>query len=121
MLNRCYNANHKYYNRYGGRGITVCDEWKNNFQAFYDWAISNGYRDDLTLDRKDNDNGYSPENCRWTTKKEQSNNRENNIVITYNGKTQTLSQWAEEIRIPYHKLLVRIKRGWSVERAFTKP
>lgn len=75
MKQRCLNSNHRRYNDYGGRGITVCEEWKNSFQVFYDWAMANGYKENLSIDRIDNDKGYSPDNCQWATMKEQRNNR----------------------------------------------
>lgn len=75
MKARCYQVHRKDYKNYGGRGITVCDEWKNNFKAFYDWAISSGFKEDLTLDRIDNNGNYEPSNCRWSTKSEQRINQ----------------------------------------------
>lgn len=78
MNKRCINPKSPYYYLYGGRGITVCDEWKHNFQAFYDWALANGYNEKLSIDRIDNDKGYSPANCRWATASEQRKNQRRN-------------------------------------------
>ena len=119
MKARCNNQTTKQYKDYGGRGITVCAEWANNFEAFRDWALANGYRDDLTLDRKENDGPYSPDNCRWATRKDQQNNKRNNHMITFKGETRTLTQWAELTGIPRTTLWDRLVRGWSIERALT--
>ena len=113
MKQRCYNINYTYYKDYGGRGIAVCDEWLNDFQAFYEWSMNNGYKDNLTIDRIDNNKGYSPNNCRWVTRKTQVQNRRNNVYITYDGKTQTLSQWADELGVRYNTLVLRHIRGWK--------
>lgn len=85
MLDRCENKNNKGYENYGARGITVCDEWKTDFKSFYDWAIENGYQEGLTIDRIDNDNGYFPNNCRWTTKKVQSRNTRQIMITNTSG------------------------------------
>lgn len=117
---RCYKKDEKSFNRYGGKGITMCNEWLNDFQSFYDWAMSNGYADNLTIDRIDNSKGYFPDNCRWVTYKVQNNNTSRNHLITYNGKTQTMAQWAFEMGINYDTLRARINRShWSIERALT--
>lgn len=120
MKTRCYNLNAFKYDRYGGRGITVCDEWKNNFLNFKQWAYKNGYRDDLTIDRINNDGNYEPLNCRWVTMKEQSNNRENNYIIVYNGESHTLAEWSKKTGIKVITLWDRINLlGWSIEKALT--
>lgn len=122
MKARCYNANDHNYPRYGKRGITVCDEWKNSFENFRDWAMLNGYKNGLSLDRIDNDGNYCPNNCRWTTTKVQNNNRGVSINITYNGKTQNLSEWCNELNLPYMRIYQRIiKYGFSFEDAITEP
>lgn len=109
MCQRCDNANHKSYHRYGGRGIKVCDEW-NTFERFRDWALDNGYDNGLTLDREHNDGGYYPDNCRWVSQQVQTNNRSNNHYITYNGETRTQAEWARLFRVNYSTLQGRIKR-----------
>lgn len=121
MKTRCYNKNSDDYKNYGERGITVCKEWLNSFTSFYNWSINNGYKPDLLLDRKDNDLGYSPENCRWVDSIEQNNNKRNNNLIEYNGKTQSISRWSAELGIKRVTLLSRLRNGWSVERAFSTP
>ena len=106
IKSRCYSKNSSYYKFYGGRGIKICDEWlgKNGFQNFYNWAISNGYNEnakygECTIDRIDVNGNYEPNNCRWITNKEQQINKTNNHFLTYNGKTFTISQWAEKLKI----------------------
>lgn len=122
MKARCYNSNGWNYQYYGARGIKVCDEWKNNYQKFKEWAINNGYSNNLTIDRIDVNGDYCPENCRWVTDKEQKNNTRRNHYITYNGKTQSMKQWAEELNISYYVLRSRINRSkWSIEKAFNTP
>ena len=121
MKQRCYNQNSQYYYNYGGRGIVVCNEWLHDFQAFYDWAMANGYTDNLTIDRIDVNGNYEPSNCRWATRKEQSNNTRANRLITYNGETKTVAQWAKEKHIKYATLEMRLWRGWATERALSTP
>lgn len=121
MKQRCYNQNSERYKDYGGRGITVCEEWIHDFMSFYIWAIQNGYAENFTLDRKDNDKGYSPDNCRWATYKEQANNKRNNVLITYKGEIKTLSQWADELKMEYDTLYARIFiQELDVENAFNE-
>lgn len=129
---RCYNLKDKNYKDYGARGITVCDEWNNKervkenhasntkgWLSFKKWALSNGYTDILTIDRIDNDKGYSPDNCRWVSIKEQNNNRRSCRIIKYNNKSQNLKQWCVELGLSYKKTEDRInKLHWPIEKAF---
>ena len=120
MLQRCYNENDHAYFEYGGRGIKVVELW-HKFEPFYEWAINNGYSKELTIDRTNNEKGYSPENCRWATPMQQANNTRRNHLITYQGHTQTVMQWAREKGIKQSTLSMRInKYGWSAEKALEK-
>lgn len=120
MKKRCYLKTHKAYKDYGARGIKVCDEWKNDFMSFYNWAIVNGYKEDLTLDRINVNGFYEPNNCRWVTMEIQQNNRRDNIHIQYKGENKTVYEWADVFNIKYCTLWWRIKNGWSIEDALTK-
>lgn len=118
---RCFNKNNNKFKNYGGRGISICDEWKNDFKTFYDWAMSNGYADNLTIDRIDNNGNYEPSNCRWVNQKVQQNNKSNSCFIEYNGKSLTLSQWAELYGLNYSTLKSRLSYGWTIEKALLIP
>lgn len=126
MLNRCYNDTVNDYPNYGGRGITVCTEWKDDFQAFSEWAFANGYdanakRGEYTLDRKNTNGNYEPSNCRWVSGYEQANNKRTNLHIEYKGNTFTLKQLSEKSGVPYKTLHRRIySDGWEIERALTE-
>lgn len=120
MKRRCYQPQNKRYARYGGRGIKVCDEWL-NFQSFFDWSLTHGYQDALTIDRFDGDGDYCPGNCRWVDLTTQANNRTNNHYITYKGETKTMMEWSKELNINYSTLRGRINAGWDAEKAFNRP
>lgn len=130
LKQRCYNPKSTFYKNYGGRGITVCDEWLNSERydgrstkgwiAFKTWALSNGYSDTLTIDRIDNNKGYSPENCHWVSMRTQQNNRRSNCLITYDGKTQSLADWCRELNLNYGTTKCRLRRNWSVYKAFER-
>lgn len=120
MKARCYNKNNKLYYRYGARGITICDEW-GKFEGFYKWAIENGYTDELTIDRIDNDGPYAPWNCRYVSIKKQMNNMSRNRIIEYNGERHTVSEWGSITGISSGAIRARLDRfGWPVERALTE-
>lgn len=119
MKQRCYYPNADSFVRYGGRGIQVCDEWVNAFSAFREWALSNGYRDDLSIDRIDNDGSYCPNNCSWETVVVQANNRSSNRYITFNGVTKTIAQWSADSGIGHATIRSRLSRfGSDHERVF---
>ena len=120
MVRRCTNPKHTRFKDWGGRGITICEEWL-NLENFLAWVGTSGYRPGLLIDRIDNDGNYKPSNCRWVTMKEQGNNRRSNRLITYKGKTQTLAQWAELIGIRPTSLSMRLKNGWPLEKALEIP
>ena len=118
MRGRCENPKHNAYSKYGNKGVTVCERWL----KFENFLEDMGERPvGKTLDRKENNKGYYPENCRWATNKEQGNNKTTNHLLTFQNKTQSIAQWAEEIGIKYHTINSRIKKGWSVERTLTEP
>lgn len=109
MLRRCYAPTYYEYHNHGGRGIIMCDEWRNDFVAFYNWAMENGYKDNLTIDRIDNNGNYEPNNCRWATMMEQSNNTRRNVFYEYNGERLTIAQLARKYNIEYGTLYSRLK------------
>lgn len=120
MKQRCYDTKIPYYKNYGGRGITICDEWLHDFQVFYDWSMANGYdetapKGQCTLDRIDNNLGYSPSNCRWATRKEQQNNTRRNYFIEYKGQQYTISQLGKKLGIAPATLSWRLHNGWGID------
>jgi hypothetical protein len=123
MVQRCYNPNHKAYKHYGGKGVTICDEWRNDFGVFLKWALENGWRKGLKIDKdiKAKTNGpaiYGPEYCSIVTQSKNLRNREGNRVIEYLGESRCMKEWAEIIGISYSALRARLDRGWSIDRAF---
>lgn len=124
MKNRCYNSHNKRFYLYGGRGIKVCEDWlgENGSINFIKWSLVNGYQDNLTLDRIDSDKDYCPENCRWATRKEQSNNIRTNRHFEYNGEMYTAPQICQLLNVKDEKLVCdRLRRGWSIEKAVNTP
>jgi len=117
---RCYNKSDSHYKWYGGKGVRLCDEWLNNSSAFYDWCLANGYKPGLTIERKDCEGMYSPENCTFIPASEQQRNTTKNRFISWKGETMCLADWSRKLGIRYGALQHRLDRGWSVDKAFTQ-
>ena len=118
MRNRCSNPKATKYELYGGRGISVCDQWQTDFMSFYNWALASGWSPGLSIDRINPNEGYSPQNCRWATHFEQNDHLRSNHMVTYQGKTQPVYAWARELGMHPNTLGERLRRGWSIDRAF---
>lgn len=121
MRKRCQNPNDYGYYKYGGRGIEVCPEWNENFLAFYYWAIEHGYNDTSSIDRIDNDKGYSPDNCRWSDASTQANNRRSNHLVSIGGEIHSIAEWSKIVGISQVTIYRRMRQGMSEEEAITKP
>lgn len=119
MHARCYITTSAGYKNYGKRGIVICPEWVNDFQAFYDWAVLNGYADNLTIDRIDVNGNYEPNNCRWATYAEQASNKRSTRHITYNNEIHTIAEWAQIVGIDERIIRWRLGNNWTIERALT--
>lgn len=120
MKQRCYDSNHISWKQYGGRGITVCKEWKHSFESFMRWALINGFGSSLQIERIKNSAGYSPSNCKWATRAEQCNNKRCNIIIKVFGVRSTISEAASVHRVSRDALYQRINRGQNPEESILK-
>lgn len=120
MRERCYRIHHPHFKSYGGRGISICDEWQ-DFRSFREWALANGYADNLQIDRIDFNGNYEPSNCRWVTPKEQQNNKRSNRFICYQGTRYTLTQLSEKIGMNKTTLKERLNMGWDIDEAVKRP
>jgi len=118
MKDRCYSKNHIEYKRYGGKGITVCDRWINSYENFLKDMGEKPLG--MSLDRINSKKNYEPKNCKWSSIKEQQNNKSTNVFIKFNGQSLTISQWADKFNMPSSRLRARIKRGWNFKDAITK-
>ena len=116
MKRRCSAPDDPSYCNYGGRGIVVCDEWK-TFIPFHAWALLSGYREGLTIESINNDKGYSPDNCEWIPKPQQSKNTRHCVMISYEGHTLNISDWAKRLGVPYARIQSRLKKGWNIKSA----
>lgn len=121
MKSRCYIESATGYKHYGGRGITVCDEWKDNYENFRKWALENGYSDGLTIERIDVNGNYEPSNCKWIAPEAQTRNTRHNVFITINGETKILTDWARIYNIPYKVVSTRLRKGISTDHLFDPP
>jgi hypothetical protein len=124
MIQRCHNTRATQYADYGGRGISVCLEWKDDFQNFHDWALTSGYESHLTIDRINNEKGYGPSNCRWATMEDQQKNKRETKgyhYLEYQGIRDTLSGWSKRLGSTANIVWSRLKKGWSIEAAITTP
>lgn len=120
ICSRCHNTHRSCYDRYGGRGISMCDEWR-DFATFREWAHANGYNDKLSIDRIDNNGGYTPENCRWVDDYAQAHNKRNNRIIEFQNEKLCLAEWGRRLGCNGQVISDRLKRGWSVQQALTTP
>lgn len=120
MIYRCTNPERSHYEYYGGRGIKVCQDWVNDFETFETWALNNGYEESLTIDRIDVNGDYTPDNCRWATRKEQANNTRNNRIITFNGVSKSITQWSEETGISKNLIWERLRRNTPIDKLFAR-
>lgn len=121
MRRRCDNPKTGFYKNYGGRGISVCDDWKNSFNSFLNWALNNGWQEGLTLDRIDNEGDYAPDNCQWITRSDQLRNRRNNRYVTFNGRTKVAADWAERLGLSYSAFLKRLNKWGDSDRVILEP
>lgn len=118
MIGRCRSPSNRWYCNYGGRGITVCQEWQ-DASTFIQWALMNGWKEGLQIDRINNDGNYEPSNCRFVTRKSNGRNTRNNHLLTHNGITQPIIAWSEQTGVHYGTIQSRLRRGWTPEQIFT--
>jgi hypothetical protein len=121
MIKRCYRPHAKRYERYGGRGIKICNEWLKDHASFYRWAIANGYQSGMSIERIDNDGDYCPENCCFVFMSQQAGNTSRNRFLTWNGERKTVSDWARKLGVRPQALQARVDRGWTLHRMFSQP
>lgn len=121
MKSRCNNPHNKHYSYYGGKGIKICSEWENDFISFSKWAYSNGYSDNLTIDRINPDKGYEPSNCRWITRTEQQLHLSNCRIYEINGVRLPLNTWCKIYKRPHETIRKRLSKGWDIKKALTTP